>query len=390
LGGVKLASFTKFEFHTVADIRFGAGCLAELPALLLSKFKAKKVLLVTDQGLRRAGIIDSLLANLAAAKIDVQVFDQVIADPPESVILAAADKAKGVDLIIGMGGGSSMDTAKLAAVVCMDQQALHTMYGVDKVLSSRKPLIQIPTTAGTGSEVTPISVVTTGESTKAGVVSGVLYADMALLDPELLLALPAHITAETGIDAMVHAIEAYTSKIKKNPMSDTLAIKALSLLAAHLPKAYDDGANVEHRSATMLGAMLAGQAFANAPVAGVHALAYPLGGNYHLAHGLSNALMLPHVLRYNLDGAAALYAELADVLINDCTGSTEEKATRFIEYMTTLCAKTGLNKRLRDVGIPRDGLQELAEQAMLQTRLLQNNPKDINLADALAMYQQAW
>ncbi|MFT5312336.1 MAG: alcohol dehydrogenase, partial [Paraglaciecola sp.] len=312
------------------------------------------------------------------------------ADPPESVILAAADKAKGVDLIIGMGGGSSMDTAKLAAVVCMDQQALHTMYGVDKVLSSRKPLIQIPTTAGTGSEVTPISVVTTGESTKAGVVSGVLYADMALLDPELLLALPAHITAETGIDAMVHAIEAYTSKIKKNPMSDTLAIKALSLLAAHLPKAYDDGANVEHRSATMLGAMLAGQAFANAPVAGVHALAYPLGGNYHLAHGLSNALMLPHVLRYNLDGAAALYAELADVLINDCTGSTEEKATRFIEYMTTLCAKTGLNKRLRDVGIPRDGLQELAEQAMLQTRLLQNNPKDINLADALAMYQQAW
>jgi alcohol dehydrogenase len=385
-----LASFTKFEFHTVADIRFGAGCLAELPALLLSKFKAKKVLLVTDQGLRRAGIIDSLLANLAAAKIDVQVFDQVIADPPESVILAAADKAKGVDLIIGMGGGSSMDTAKLAAVVCMDQQALHTMYGVDKVLSSRKPLIQIPTTAGTGSEVTPISVVTTGESTKAGVVSGVLYADMALLDPELLLALPAHITAETGIDAMVHAIEAYTSKIKKNPMSDTLAIKALSLLAAHLPKAYDDGANVEHRSATMLGAMLAGQAFANAPVAGVHALAYPLGGNYHLAHGLSNALMLPHVLRYNLDGAAALYAELADVLINDCTGSTEEKATRFIEYMTTLCAKTGLNKRLRDVGIPRDGLQELAEQAMLQTRLLQNNPKDINLADALAMYQQAW
>ncbi|MFT4993444.1 MAG: alcohol dehydrogenase [Paraglaciecola sp.] len=385
-----MASFTKFEFHTVADIRFGAGCLAELPALLLSKFKAKKVLLVTDQGLRRAGIIDSLLANLAAAKIDVQVFDQVIADPPESVILAAADKAKGVDLIIGMGGGSSMDTAKLAAVVCMDQQALHTMYGVDKVLSSRKPLIQIPTTAGTGSEVTPISVVTTGESTKAGVVSGVLYADMALLDPELLLALPAHITAETGIDAMVHAIEAYTSKIKKNPMSDTLAIKALSLLAAHLPKAYDDGANVEHRSATMLGAMLAGQAFANAPVAGVHALAYPLGGNYHLAHGLSNALMLPHVLRYNLDGAAALYAELADVLINDCTGSTEEKATRFIEYMTTLCAKTGLNKRLRDVGIPRDGLQELAEQAMLQTRLLQNNPKDINLADALAMYQQAW
>jgi len=385
-----LVSLTKFEFQTVADIRFGAACLGELPTILISKFKAKRVLVVTDPGLIRAGIIDPLLHNLKAAGLDVEVFDQVLADPPESVILAAARLAKGVDVIIGMGGGSSMDTAKLAAIVCMGEQALHTMYGVDKVTSSRKPLIQIPTTAGTGSEVTPISVVTTGESTKAGVVSGVLYADMALLDPTLLLALPAHITAETGIDAMVHAIEAYTSKIKKNPISDHLAIKALSLLAEHLPKAYDDGANLEHRSATMLGAMLAGQAFANAPVAGVHALAYPLGGVYHLAHGLSNALMLPHVLRYNLDAAAPLYAQLADVLITDCSGTTTVKATRFIEYMTTLCEKVGLNKRLRDKDIPQDGLQDLAEQAILQTRLLQNNPKDISLADALAIYQQAW
>jgi alcohol dehydrogenase len=390
LGGIKLASLTKFEFQTVADIRFGAGCLAELPALIVSKFAAKKVLLVTDQGLRRAGIIDPLLHSLQAAKLEVEVFDQVLADPPESVILAAADKAKGVDLIIGMGGGSSMDTAKLAAIVCMDQQTLQTMYGVNMVTSARKPLIQIPTTAGTGSEVTPISVVTTGESTKAGVVSPVLYADMAILDPTLLLALPAHITAETGIDAMVHAIEAYTSKIKKNPISDHLAIKALTLLAEHLPGAYEEGASLEHRGGSMLGAMLAGQAFANAPVAGVHALAYPLGGLYHLAHGLTNALMLPHVLHFNLDAAVESYAELAEILVPACSGDTRSKAMLFIEFMTTLCQKLGLNKPLREMGIPQSGLSELAEQAMLQTRLLQNNPKDIELADALAIYQRAW
>ena len=388
--GLSVANITDFIFQSVADIRFGAGCLSQLPEIVADKFSAESVLVVTDMGLLQAGVIDGVLNTLESSSLDLVIFDQVIADPPEAVVLAAAKLAKECDVIIGIGGGSSMDVAKLAATLCMGEQSLETMYGVGNVTSSRKPLIQIPTTAGTGSEVTPISVVTTGESSKAGVVSPKLYADIAMLDPTLLLGLPAHITAETGVDAMVHAIEAYTSKIKKNPISDHLAIKALSLLAEHLPQAYNDGKNLEHRGATMLGAMLAGQAFANAPVAGVHALAYPLGGIYHLAHGFTNALMLPHVLRYNLDGATQLYAELADLLITDCVGSNEVKAARFIEYMTDLCEEVGLNKRLRDVGIPQDGLQELAEQAMLQTRLLQNNPKEITLANALAIYQQAW
>ena len=385
-----MTNITDFVFRSVADIRFGAGCLSQLPEIIAGKFSAKSVLVVTDKGLLQAGVIDGVLNTLESSSLDLVIFDQVIADPPESVVLAAAELAKRCDVVIGIGGGSSMDSAKLAATLCMGQQTLESMFGVNNVTSARKPLIQIPTTAGTGSEVTPISIVTTGESSKAGVVSPVLYADIAILDPSLLIGLPAHITAETGIDAMVHAIEAYTSKIKKNPISDHLATKALTLLAEHLPLAYSDGKSLEHRGATMLGAMLAGQAFANAPVAGVHALAYPLGGIYHLAHGLTNALMLPHLLRYNLDGAAQLYAELADLLVTDCVGSTETKATCFIEYMTDLCEKVGLNKRLREVGIPQDGLQELAEQAMLQTRLLQNNPKEINLKDALAIYQQAW
>ena len=174
---------------------------------------------------RSAGVLDAVFAELDVSGVTFSVFDGVQADPPEAVIFAAAEQAKNADVVIGIGGGSSMDSAKLAAVLAMEQQALTDMYGVDLVRSERKPLVLIPTTAGTGSEVTPISIVTTGESTKAGVVSPVLYPDVALLDPCLTLGLPAHITAETGVDAMVHAIEAFTSKHKKNPLSDNLALK---------------------------------------------------------------------------------------------------------------------------------------------------------------------
>lgn len=380
-----------FVFQTVPDIRFAAKCGLTLVDLVTQKFAASSVLVITDKGLRQAGVLDELLTQLQASKLRVAIFDQVQADPPESVILAAAEQAVSVDVVIGIGGGSSMDTAKLAAVVCMKEQALSTMYGVDQISSSRKPLILVPTTAGTGSEVTPISVVTTGQSSKAGVVSSVLYADLALLDPTLLLGLPPHITAETGVDAMVHAIEAYTSKIHKNPLSDHLAMRALSLLSKHLPLGFHHGLDLEHRGATLLGAMLAGQAFANAPVAGVHALAYPLGGIYHLSHGLTNALMLPHVLRFNLDSASNLYAQLSDVVMPQQQHLNEQtRALGFIQYIEDFCQGMGLNKRLRDFSINQDDLPTLASAAMQQTRLLQNNPKTMTLDDALHIYQQAW
>lgn len=379
-----------FDFKTVPDIRFCVDGLTTLPDLLREKFGGNTVLVVTDQGLCHTGIVAKLTSALEAADFKVNVFDQVVADPSEAVIEAAANAAKNVEIVIGIGGGSSMDAAKLAAILAMEEQPLHQMFGVNNVTSSRKPLVLIPTTAGTGSEVTPISIVTTGESTKAGVVSPRLYADLALLDPSLLVGLPPHITAETGIDAMVHAIEAFTSKIKKNPLSDNLATQALTLLAHHLPHAYTDGNNLQHRGGTMLGATLAGQAFANAPVGAVHALAYPLGGIHHIPHGLSNALMLPHVLKFNLDSAFTLYARLAEVLVPSCSGSDEAKANCFADYMYDLQGKLGLNKRLREVGIDEAGLPLLAEQAMLQTRLLQNNPKPLTLQDAQSIYREAW
>ena len=379
-----------FSFQTVSDIRCGAHCTEQIGTVLQQKFSPTKVLIVTDSVLFKLGKLDQLVASLNSSDIDVTIFDQVKADPPEAVILQAAEQAFSVDVIIGFGGGSSMDTAKLVAVLAKQQQGLVDMYGVDNIRSSRKPLVQIPTTAGTGSEVTPISVVTTGEFTKSGVVSPVLYADLVMLDATLLLGMPANITAETGIDAMVHAIEAYTSVIKKNPLSDNLARQALILLSKALPLAYHDGNNITYRHDTMLGAMLAGQAFANAPVAGVHALAYPLGGIYHLAHGLTNALMLPHVLRYNLSAALNEYAELALILMTDLPDDKSSQAESFIHFMQTLAHEVGLNRKLRDVGVKQQDLPLLASEAMKQTRLLQNNPRPILYEDALNLYQSAW
>lgn len=380
-----------FEFKTVGDIRFAVDAALTLPTLLKTRFNAKSILLVTDKGLLNAGVLAETLHILEASGLQVTIFSEVQADPPEAVIQAAGAKAKYVDVVVGIGGGSSMDSAKLAAVLAMEQQPLVEMYGVEQVKSARKPLVLIPTTAGTGSEVTPISIVTTGESTKAGVVSPVLYPDVALLDPKLLLGLPAHITAETGVDAMVHAIEAFTSKHKKNPLSDNLAIKALQLLATHLPLSYENGQDVNHRGGTLLGAMLAGQAFANAPVAAVHALAYPLGGIYHMAHGLTNALMLPYVMRFNVLAAQQEYAQLALVVAPQLAGlSQAEQALGFIEYMEQFCKALGITKRLRDYGIGQQDLPTLAQGAMLQTRLLINNPRTVTYEDALGLYQQAW
>jgi alcohol dehydrogenase len=381
---------TSFVFQTVNDIRFGAHCTAQIGEILQDKFAARSALIITDQGLVKLGKLQALLTSLETCSVKVKVFDQVLPDPSDSLILQAAEQAQDVDVIIGFGGGSSMDTAKLAAVLARLEQPLADMYGVNNVRSSRKPLVQIPTTAGTGSEVTPISVVTTGETTKSGVVSPVLYADLVLLDATLLLGMPAHITAETGVDAMVHAIEAFTSKLKKNPLSDNLAQQALKLLSHSLPLAYANIHNIEYRQDTMLGAMLAGQAFANAPVAGVHALAYPLGGIFHLAHGLSNALMLPHVLKFNLPAAEAEYAQLAGLLLNELPESVAQQAQAFLDCMQNISKSVGLDKRLRDYGVKQTDLERLANEAMLQSRLLQNNPRPILFEDALQLYQDAW
>ena len=378
-----------FTFQTVPDIRFGVGAAEALADVALAR-GAGRALIVTDAGVAGAGLVDPARQALTDAGLRVSVFADVVADPPEAVVLACAEAAQDTALVVGLGGGSPLDTAKLAAVLAGGQQPLAEMYGVDRVTADRLPLVLVPTTAGTGSEVTPISIVTTGETTKAGVVSPRLYADTAILDPALTRGLPAHVTAATGVDAMVHAIEAYTSKRLKNPVSDALAREALRLLSVHVEGAFADGANDDHRGGAMLGAMLAGQAFANAPVAAVHALAYPLGGRFHLPHGLSNSLVLPHVLRFNLPEAGAMYAELAEDVCGHAEGSEEARAEAFVARMEALCEAVGMRRRLREFGVSHNHLPGLAEDAMKQERLLVNNPREVTLEDARGIYERAW
>lgn len=384
-----------FSFATTAQILCEISASRRLAELCRER-GAQRVLIVTDPGISKLGLLADVLPGFARAELTVEVFDQVVADPPEAILLAAVEQARALkaQLIVGFGGGSSMDVAKLVALLAHPEcgQELAQIYGVGNARGQRLPLILVPTTAGTGSEVTQISIITTGETTKMGVVSPLLLPDLALLDAELTLGLPPAVTAATGIDAMVHAIEAYTSALKKNPLSDLLAREALRLLAANLDEVVHNGGNREARQAMLLGSCLAGQAFANAPVAAVHALAYPLGGHFHIPHGLSNALVLPHVLGFNGNAAAPLYAELAPLVLGDQlrAGSVLQQTEQFIGALADFSVRSGLPTRLRDAGVPQDMLPTLARDAMQQQRLLVNNPREMTEAHALAIYQVAY
>jgi len=382
-----------FVFNTTRSIQFGAGSLSRIGELALSTM-GRRVFLATDAGMVATGIVDQALAHLKAAGVEVTLFADVKADPPEAVIQAAADMARSarVDGVIGLGGGSSLDVAKLVALLAVGKEELKSVYGVGNAKGPRLPLILVPTTSGTGSEVTPISIVTTGTSEKMGVVSPVLLPDIALLDPELTYGLPAHVTAATGIDAMVHAIEAYaSSSANNNPLSRTLATQALELMGPALLKAVQNGTDADARADMLLGSMLAGQAFANSPVAAVHALAYPLGGHFHIPHGLSNALVLPHVLRFNAVTAHHAYVDLAPHLFPDLASlEGQERVAAFCDRLATLSSDCGLPQTLRDMKITEDWLPKLAKDAMNQTRLLVNNPRPVNEADALAIYTAAF
>ena len=382
-----------FTFNTSKSIQFGAGSLNRIGDLVRAQI-GDRVMLVTDPGMMSTGIVDRTLKLLSDAGVHVDLFKDVEADPPEAVILKATEQAKAADIagVVGLGGGSSLDVAKLVALLALGREDLKDVYGVGNAKGPRLPLILVPTTSGTGSEVTPISIVTTGTNQKMGVVTPVILPDVALLDPELTYGLPAHVTAATGIDAMVHAIEAYASaSANNNPVSRLLSTQALTLMGRSILKAVHEGSDVEARADMLLGSMLAGQAFANSPVAAVHALAYPLGGHFHIPHGLSNALVLPHVLRFNVVTSPQPYAELAPYAFPDLAKlEGQARAAAFCDRLAELSRDCGLQPNLRAMGIPEDILPRLASDAMNQTRLLVNNPRPVTEADALAIYRAAY
>ena len=378
-----------FTFQTSPNVLFEAGASSKI-AGLVGEFGAQRVLLVTDRGVRAAGLTRAVEEGLMQAGRGLVVFDEVEADPPAQIVerALALARAEKIDLVLSIGGGSALDTAKLVAYLARSDERLDDIYGVGLAKGPRLPLLLVPTTAGTGSEVTPIAIVTTPSTEKKGVVSTRFLPDWAILDPDLTLGLAPPVTAATGIDAMVHAIEAFTSRHRKNPMSDALARQALTVLSANIREVYANGGNREARSHMLLGSMLAGMAFANAPVAAVHALAYPVGAIFHVPHGLSNALVLIGVLRFNLPVAQDLYAELAETLDWSARNlPAAEAAERFVAGVAAICRDCGVPASLAAVGVGEGDLDRLARDAMKQTRLLENNPREVTFADAFSIYR---
>jgi alcohol dehydrogenase class IV len=376
---------TPFTFHPGPRLVSGEGSATRLAEHL----PPGPCLFVTDRDVVALGLTDGCRASLG----EIVLFDAVEADPSKDTLLTAveAGRAAGVTSVVGFGGGSPMDVAKLAAYLLGSGDDLDSIWGVGLAKGRHLPLALVPTTAGTGSEATPVAVITCEGGEKRGVNSPALIADWAALDAALTVGMPRGLTAATGIDAMVHAIEAFTSAKAKNPLSDLYAVEALKLLSVNLLTACNDPSNIAARSAMLLGAHLAGLAFANAPVAGVHALAYPLGGLHHIPHGLSNALMLRHVLQHNSDAARADYAVLAQVLEPGCAGQgSQAQCALFIDRLDQLVTASGVAPRLRDHGISEVDIPTLAREAMKQQRLLVNNPCPIDEEDARRLYEAAW
>lgn len=383
-----------FTFNTTKSLVFEAGAAARMGEIAGNTL-GQTVLLITDPGLRNLKLIDAAVASLTQAGHTVAIFDSIEADPSRKTLLGAVafGRDAGASGVLGFGGGSSLDVAKLAALLLGSGEDLDDAWGVGMARGPRLPLVLVPTTAGTGSEVTPVSIITVGAEEKRGVSSPVILPDIAILDADLTVGLPPHITAATGVDAMVHAIEAYASKsANNNPLSKILAREALCRLGANIETAVFDGRDKDARGEMLLGSMLAGQAFANSPVAAVHALAYPVGSTFHIPHGVSNALLLPHVLRFNAPEAGVLYAEIAADAFPHLAqiDGTQARCAAFIDALADLASKLGIQTRLRDVDIPEGAITKMAADAMLQQRLLVNNPRDVSEQDAINIYKAAW
>ena len=378
------------NFRTVPLVESGLGKISILSDVC-NQLNIKKPLIITDQGLFKLGFVEEIEKSLSIKNISPCVYNRVKADPPESNIFEAVNLFQNhkADGVVGFGGGSSMDVAKAVSYFSINNINIKECYGVNNLKNDRCPLIQIPTTAGTGSEVTPIAIFTLENEQKMGIVDPLLYADCAILDAELTIGLPKNITAYSGIDAMVHAIEAYTTKIKKNPISDALAKKALNLLGNNIKEAVNNPENKKARESMLLGSMLAGMAFANAPCAAVHALAYPIGAKFHVPHGLSNSLVLPEVLKFNSKEVSNLYCEIASECLPDLKGN-KNNIDNFIAGIEQLIIDLNIPRKLKDVGINQKDIQMLAADALKQQRLLINNPREVNLEDVVSIYEASY
>lgn len=380
-----------YQFQTPTKIISGIGSTAEI-IKELNDLHAKKVLLITDPGLVQAGVAQQVVEMLKQAAVEVEIFDAVEPDPSIQVATKAAEMAKNVkaNVLIALGGGSAIDTAKSAALLVTNGGYLKDYAGVNKVIKPILPLIAVPTTAGTGSEVTIFAVMSDPEKQEKFTISSALIAPaVAVLDPLLTLKLPPSVTAFTGMDALTHAIEAFTSSIAQ-PATDALALSAIKLVLKHLPVAVGRGDNIKARDGMLQASLLAGIAFNNAFLGLAHAIASPLGGHFHVPHGLANAVMLPYVMEYNLPTAVRRYAEIGCALGLQAVGDTPRAvAEKTVAAITQLARDINIPEKLSNIGAKEELLPLVARDA-LKSIQLKFNVRNASEKEILALLQKAY
>lgn len=396
-----------WEFITTQKIVFGNGSLHKLDSIL-QDLHARNVLLVTDAGIKKTGIANRVEKMLAGKDYNLVIYDEVEPEPSVNSIVKGYENVKSQmnpDVVVALGGGSSLDTAKIIALlIAHGGHPLDYCGGENMVPGPISPLIAIPTTAGTGSEVTSVAVITDEEKDlKIGISDNHLRASVALIDPELTLGLPPYVTACSGIDALAHAIEAYTAKsfkyIESNenlvfqgsfPLADVLAFQAIELIAKNLKVAVHQGNNLEARSNMLLGSLLAGLAFSNAGTAAAHALAYPIGALSNAPHGEVTGLLLPYVMQYNTSVETEKMVKIASAFDVSANNMTREKAAEAAHTsVLELIDEIGLPTRLSSIGIKKSDIPEIAKKGLEIERLIRNNPRDANLKEIKQLLEKA-
>jgi alcohol dehydrogenase class IV len=398
---------TVWTFHIAQSIVFGRDAVLQLGDIA-TRLRAKKALIVTDTILEKAGLLERVRQPLASAGIDVSAFTGGEPEPSMKAGLACYEHAKTFqpDLLVGLGGGSNMDLAKLAATLLKHGGGPRDYVGDDKIPGPVFPLICVPTTAGTGSEVSAATVITDNENhIKVGILSNWLRPAAAVVDPLMTLSCPPKVTADSGIDALTHAIEAYTAIDNadfplpagertvyqgKHPMGDVCAKEAITLVGKFLRRAVKDGSDLEAREGMALAALLAGMAFSNVGVALVHAMEYPVGGAVHCSHGAGNGLLLPYVMRFNLTSKLKAFAEIAALLGENVAGLSERAAAeKAVAAVDKLRNDIGIPQRLRDIGVKQEQLRSMAEKTIGIKRILRVNPRSVTVEEIEAIFNEA-
>ena len=381
-----------YPFRTPEVVFLGVGAVDRLGSEA-RRFGATRALIVTDKGVAGAGIAERAQRILAEAEIAATIYDETKAEPDFENVDHCLDVARSADvgLLVGLGGGSSLDLAKGVAAMMTNPGKLIDYYGTDKLTRPALPIIALPTTAGTGSEATPNAIFTDHvEKLKKGVVSPYILPRVAIVDPELTLTTPMRVTAATGMDALTHAVESYTSR-KATVQSELYSLEAIRRIAPSLRTAVYDGANLEARREMAIGSFLAGVAIANAGTAAVHAMAYPLGGQFGVPHGVSNALLMPYVLDQNMLGNLQRFAVVAEAMGEVTDGlSLRDAAQAGVDAIRQLSQDVGIPQRMRDVGVPREAIPGMAAAAIQITRLMDNNPRKLSQDDVQRIYEAAW